>query len=75
MDALTLDLKHRIDRLEGDVTRLKPLAEQTVDLRDRVDALMKILLQKDVVSAEDAAAMLLARRGRRRKKTAMTPAE
>ena len=79
MDALTLDLKnriddlkHRIDHLEGEVARLKPLAEQTADLRDRIDALTKILLQKDVVSAEETAAMLLARSGRRRKKTAVT---
>ena len=71
MNALTLELKHRIDHLEGEVARLKPLAEQTVDLRDRIDALMRILLQKNLVSAEEAAAMLLARRGRRRKKTAV----
>ena len=72
MDALTLDLKHRIDHLEGEVARLKPLAEQTVDLRDRIDALTKILLQKDLVSAEETAAMLLSRRTRRRKKTVTT---
>ena len=72
MDALTLDLKHRIDHLEGEVARLKPLAEQTLDLRDRIDALTKILLQKDIVSAEETAAMLLSRRTRRRKKTVTT---
>ena len=72
MDALTLDLKHRIDHLEGEVARLKPLAEQTADLRDRIDALTKILLQKDIVSAEETAAMLLSRRTRRRKKSVTT---
>ena len=71
MDVPILDLKYRIDRLEGDIAQLKQLAEQTVALRDRIDALMKILLQKDVVSAEEAAAMLLARRVRRRKKNAV----
>lgn len=69
MNAMTLELKHRIEHLEGEVARLKPLAEQAVDLRDRIDALTKILLQKDVVTAEETAAMLLARRGRRRKKS------
>lgn len=72
MDALSLDLKHRIDHLEGEVARLKPLAEQTVDLRDRIDAVTKILLQKDVVTVEATAAMLLSRRMRRRKKIAIT---
>ena len=71
MNAMTLELKHRIDHLEGEVARLKPLAEQTADLRDRIDALTKILLQKDIVSAEETAAMLLARRGRRRKNVAV----
>lgn len=71
MNALTLELKHRIDHLEGEVARLKPLAAQTVDLRDRIDALTKILLRKDVITAEETAAMLLSRRGRRRKKTAV----
>ena len=71
MDLLSVINKHRIDHLEGEVARLTALSEQTVDLRDRIDALMKILLQKDVVSAEEAAAMLLARRGRRRKKAAV----
>ena len=69
---MTLELKHRIDHLEGEVARLKPLAEQTADRRDRIDALTKILLQKDIVSAEETPAMLLARRGRRRKKTAIS---
>lgn len=71
MDLLSTINKHRIDHLEVEVARLTALAEQTIDLRDRIDALMKILLQKDVVSAEEAAAMLLARRGRHRKKTAV----
>ncbi len=66
MDLLSTINKHRIDHLEGEVVRLTAL---TIDLRDRIDALMKILLQKDVVTAEETAAMLLTRRGRRRKKT------
>ena len=72
MDVPILDLKYRIDRLESDVAQFKQLAEQAVDLRDRIDSLMKLLLQKDVVTAEEAAAMLLARRGRRRKKAVAT---
>ena len=72
MNALTLELKHRIEHLEGEVARLKPLAEQTADLRDRIDALTKILLQKDLVTAEETAAMLLDRRTRHRKKTVAT---
>ena len=66
MDVPILDLKYRIDRLEADIAQLKQLAEQTVDLRDRIDALTKILLQKDVVTVEETAAMLLSRRTRRR---------
>ena len=73
MDAfLVLDLKHRIDRLEGEVARLKVLADQTVDLRDRIDALTKILLRKDVVTPEETAAMLLSRRRRRTKKISVS---
>ena len=68
MDLLSVLNKHRIDHLEGEVVRLTAL---TIDLRDRIDALMKILLQKDVVPAEEAAAVLLARRGRRGKKSAV----
>ncbi len=71
MDLLSTINKHRIDHLEGEVARLAALADQTIDLRDRIDSLMKLLLQKDVVTADEAAAMLLARRGRRRKKTAV----
>ena len=72
MDALTLDLKHRIDHLEGEVARLKPLAKETVDLRDRIDALTKLLLQKDVFSVEESAAMLLSRRKRRPRRSLLS---
>ena len=75
METLTVNLKHRIDHLEGEVARLKPLAVETMDLRDRIDALTKLLLKKNVVSAEETAAMLLSRRGRQRKKPAVTKSE
>ena len=72
METLTVNLKHRIDHLEGEVARLKPLAKETVDLRDRIDALTKLLLKKGVVSAEETAAMLLSRRVRRPRKNLLS---
>jgi hypothetical protein len=75
MFAQITDVKHRLDHLESEVARLKTIADQAADLRDRVDALTKLLLRKDVVTAEETAAMLLARRGRRRKKLEATKSE
>jgi hypothetical protein len=72
LSALTLELKHRIVPLEGEAARLKSLSDQAADLRVRIDALTKLLLQKHLVSAEETAAMLLSRRTCQRKKSVPT---